>query len=85
MEEVDTRKKNSVTWRLKYLEDFPLFLLSNNVYLLFEGVQSLHVDLQFLPQLFKSPWPVLMLPVSVLNGLTQHLDTRHITVNEPSN
>lgn len=42
-------------------------------HLLFKGIQKLHVDLQLLSQLFKSPGPVLVLSVPVLNGLTQPL------------
>lgn len=79
------RKDTCRVWRLKFFgEDLLSLLLSVNVYLLFEGLQNLHVELQFLAQLFKSPRPVLVLPVSVLNGLTQHLGSRHIAINKPS-
>lgn len=43
------------------------------IYLLFKGIHKLHVKLQFLSQLLKTPRPVLMLSVPVLDGLTQPL------------
>jgi len=53
----------------------------NSVYLLFIGIYRLHVDLQFPSQLFKSPRPVLVLSVPILNGLTQPLEHTRIEVN----
>lgn len=52
---------------------------AKKIYLLFKGFQKLHVDLQFPSQLFKSPRPVLMLSVPVLNGLTQPLREDSVT------
>lgn len=42
-------------------------------------IHKLYVELQFLPQLLKSSRSVLLLPVPVLNGLTQPLKI-HIRV-----
>lgn len=43
------------------------------IYLHFEGFHNLHVLLQLLSQLLKSFWSLLILCVSVLNGLAQFL------------
>ena len=50
------------------------------MYLLFKAIHKLHVELQFLSQLIKSPWPVLVLSVSVLNGLTQPLENNSVPI-----
>lgn len=46
------------------------------IYLVFKEFYSLHVRLQFLPELFKSPWPVLVLSVPCLKGLAQPLQKK---------
>lgn len=48
-------------------------------YLLFIGINKLYTELYFLSQLFKSPRPVLVLSVPILNGLTQRLEQQNYT------